>query len=259
MAKYIIPLIFFGSLILLLFVFALVALMLLNRQKTKSHQLEVGQLQFVNNMKLLEAIFEAQEEVMKSLSQEIHDNICQVLSGTKMQLATMERMRSGDQPLSQFLAEMGSQLGKTLNDLRDLSHTLNNDMVLTMGIMESIDKELELFCSVYDLDAELQMDSTFPELTRDQEVMLFRIIQGVLLNVVKHAEATKVCLRVWDEEGLKMLSIKDNGRGIDCETARNGLGLLNFEQRIKILGGSMELLSSLGNGTELIFKFNKLN
>src|SRR5690606_33024882 len=141
------------------------------------------------------------------------------------------------------------------NELRNLSHVLNSDMILKMGLEESINKELDLFKNRYNAKCNLVYDPGFPIMTAEQEVILFRIFQTAFYNIIKHANATEIKVYLKTDEQQQYMSIHDNGTGIILQKQKEGIGWASLEERIKMLNGKLEVLSKENSGTNLLFTF----
>ncbi|MBI3139535.1 MAG: ATP-binding protein [Sphingobacteriales bacterium] len=202
---------------------------------------------------LIQTQLEIQEQTFQHISREIHDNISLSLTLAKLQLNTFDwndRERSGLKLESSI-----SLIGNSIAELSDISKSLNADIIAQNGLLRAIEEELErirqtgLFGIRYELTGSpVYMDS-------QRELIIFRIIQEALNNVIKHAGAKEVVLTLDYHPNRLEIRISDNGRGFDPERIRgNGhAGLKNMETRAKILMGEMQIDSSPHAGTCLIF------
>jgi len=219
------------------------------------------QIQFVYDKNLIKAAFdkellstqlEIQEQTLKNISQEIHDNIGQVLSLAKLNINTM----SGASPvlLEGKISDSKHLISKAIQDLRDLSRSLNTDYVIDMGLLRSVEYELELIKRAGTIETALKTEGKPYRLEQQQELILFRIVQEILHNIIKHAKATLIDVYVQFEPERFSLTVSDNGIGFDAskldaaDYSGFGLGIRNMHNRAKMIGTDFTLTSTLGKG-----------
>lgn len=202
---------------------------------------------------LLQTQLEIQEQTLKNISQEIHDNIGQILSLAKLHLNTITYAESD---LYQSKIDDSKLLiSKAIRDLRSLSRSLNTDYIVEMGLMHSVEYELELIKRTGTLQTELQVEGTPYRLEQQQELILFRIVQEVLHNIIKHAQATCITVQICFKPGVFSLNVADDGVGFDAGQLETnnyngfGLGIRNMFNRAKMIKTEFRLSSSLGKGT----------
>jgi signal transduction histidine kinase len=141
-------------------------------------------------------------------------------------------------------------ISDVINEIRSLCRSLIPSSLNDLGLIECIN---DLVISVSKAQA-VHLDfyhSQFNEslLPENQKLMVFRIIQEQLNNIVKHSDATKVLINIFNKGSVMNLEINDNGKGFDTSTVRRGLGLTNMKNRAELLGGSFTLISAPGKGT----------
>jgi two-component system NarL family sensor kinase len=251
--EYLIPLILFGSLILIMFVFIIVIFLVIHKQRLERHKDDMREINSRFESELLRTRLEVQEQALNHISREIHDNIGQVLTGSHLKILTLTNPALDPLEVSRSLSEVSGRMGKAIQDLRNLSHTLNGDMIEKIGLIEAIEKELTFTRSLYNLKCTFECSGILPELSPEQDILLFRIVQESIMNILKHAKADELNINMKSEDGLFTLSIADNGIGIDLESYKQkGLGLQNIEERIKLLKGNLTIESNKGKGTTII-------
>ena len=138
---------------------------------------------------LLQTQLEIQEQTLKNISQEIHDNVGQVLTLAKLNLATTT---VADEAASEKIKTSQQLIGKAIQDLRDLSRSLNTDYVEEMGLVRSVEYELELLQKTGTIATELNIEGKIIKFNKHTELILFRIVQETIHNIMKHAEAKKI-------------------------------------------------------------------
>lgn len=204
---------------------------------------------------LLQTQLEIQEQTLKNISQEIHDNIGQALTLAKLNLNTMPPTGADVQEKITTTKELVS---KAIVDLRDLSRSLNTDYVANMGLEKAIGYELTLIAKSSNIKTQLDTIGQSYRLTKQKELILFRIVQEVLNNTLKHAGASSIQALIKYGEASLDLSISDNGKGFDAAAIKtgqqhsNGLGLHNMPDRAKLIGAACEINSTPGAGTRIV-------
>lgn len=216
--------------------------------------MEKNELKLRYENELLHTRLEVQEQALNQVSQEIHDNIGQSLSVAQANLDFLTGVSDAIQ--SQKLIDDSRRiLHKALNDLRNVSHVLNSENINRIGLEESLRKELDYLSSYNKIQFYLHADGEPDALSNEQELMIFRIAQEGLANIIKHANASEVQIRLDYKPSHFEMSIQDNGIGIKMEAEKNGngsgkgIGLINMKQRAKVMNGQLSVASPTAGGT----------
>jgi two-component system, NarL family, sensor kinase len=212
---------------------------------------------------LLQSQLEIQEQTLKNISQEIHDNIGQALSLAKLNLNTM----SLDEPdkLMQKIGNSKELVSKAIVDLRDLSRSLNTDYVEEMGLIRSVEYELEMIRKSGTLQTRFEISGQVYRFDKQKELITFRIVQEVLNNIIKHARAGNINVHAGYSGDKLELTIADDGQGVDLSPLNEnnggnfGLGIRNMHNRAKLIGASFSMSSAIGKGTEVKISLPKEN
>ncbi|HMK26692.1 MAG TPA: sensor histidine kinase [Chitinophagaceae bacterium] len=222
------------------------------RRKTRNI-LEQGQLKVEFQETLLRTQLEIQEQTLKNISQEIHDNVGQVLSLAKLNLNTMDVAKT--EQLQGKIDNTLSQVSKAINDLRDLSKSFNTDNITAIGLVRAIESELEMIKKTDFLKTEFNSTGVKKKLEPQKELILFRIVQEALHNIIKHAGAKTVKVSATYTDKDLELQIADDGKGFDLSPINQegetgfGLGLRNMQNRAKLIGADFSMNSMAGEGT----------
>lgn len=213
--------------------------------------LKNAQANYENNLILSQ--LEIQEQTFQHISREIHDNISLSLTLAKLQLNTFDW---NDREKSAMKMESSIQLlGNSINQLSDISKSLNADIIIQQGLLQALEEEMNRIRQADQFELVFEVKGSPVFMDSNKELIIFRIIQEAFNNVIKHAKASVVELQLdYCPEQLQIL-ISDNGRGFDPERNRNGgnAGLKNMETRAHILKGEMQVFSSADTGTTLLF------
>ena len=177
---------------------------------------------------------EIQEQVMTTVARELHDNIGQRLTFMNMQLQQQKAMNSA---AAASLQPMSSMMVETIEEVRVLGRSLNSDQIAKNGLVYTIEKEVERLRQLDKYTVHWEHDKE-PELTKDQTVIVFRIFQEMLNNLLKHAEAKNIYLSLNSEKGFRMV-VRDDGKGFDVNemmSTAKGAGLKNIMKRADLAG-----------------------
>lgn len=202
---------------------------------------------------LLESQLEIQEQTLQTISQEIHDNIGQVLSLAKLNLGTMD-INQPDQ-LQQKVDDSKGLIGKAIQDLRDISKSLNTDYVSEMGLVQAIAYELEMIRKSGAFTTSLKTEGLPVKLEAQKELIIFRMVQEVINNIIKHAKASTILIFLTYKPDNFSIAVNDNGTGFDLtplnagENSKFGLGIRNLHKRAQLIGAHFSIASTLGAGT----------
>ena len=240
-----------GTAVLLLFALFIIIFLVTHKKKQFHNLLEKQQLENNYRNQLLLSKLEVQEQSFKYFSEEIHDNIGQLLSIVKMQLYNI-RSSSNEAEIVTKATDCNELLGKAITDLRNISHTLNSSFVSNAGIADAIEKDLEYIRSAKEVKCTLHVTGEEYSLGSEQELLIFRIIQEAIANAIKHASPSAI--DVWlnyKPTGLTV-TIADNGSGFNIhENAKGGIGLNNMHVRSDLLKGNLEVTSAKEKGTTI--------
>lgn len=197
---------------------------------------------------------ETQEQTLKNIGWELHDNVGQLLSFASMQLSIL-KTQVNDEVKDKF-KDTSDALKESLKEVRSLSKTLNNEVVLNIGFEESISNELNRLKRLKFTTAELVIKGDKLDFkNRKHEIIIFRILQEFLSNSVKYSEAKN--LRVILEYRPEKIRIKasDDGKGFDMDTVEKGSGLINMKSRAALIHADLDLFSKPGEGVQLTLNY----
>ncbi|MEJ8841093.1 ATP-binding protein [Lacibacter sp. H375] len=247
-------LLFYFTIAILLLGIFLIVFVIIYRLRMNNYLKEKEQTRLLYEQTLLQTQLEIQEQTLKNISQEIHDNVGQVLTLAKLNLATTAVDDSGAREKIKTSQQL---IGKAIQDLRDLSRSLNTDYVEQMGLLRSIEYELELLKKTGSIQTSFLITGTVEKLDKHKELILFRIVQEAIHNVIRHAEAGKINTTVVFSNHAMEICIEDNGKGFDIKPITNsggksfGLGIRNMHERATLIGTRFSINSEPGSGTKL--------
>jgi PAS domain S-box-containing protein len=205
-------------------------------------------------------LFEVQEEERRRLARDLHDDVGQALTALKIQMESVAR--AGDEAAARSrVDECVDTVQHTLERVRQLSLSLRPPQLDDLGLAAALRSHLDRQARVAGLQAHFETEDAPQEVAPDTETACFRVAQEAINNVLRHARARNLWVRLFTAGGRLAISVRDDGHGFDLEAVRersaNGgsLGLLGMEERMALAGGTFELRSSPGQGTILLATF----
>lgn len=238
-------------LILLLTVFITV-IIYRYQQKQNTYFKNIETLKSSYENALLQAQLEIQEQTFQNISREIHDNIGQKLTLAKLHLNTLDH-QDQEKTIAQ-VQDSVNIIGETINELSDLSHSMSSEIILNNGIVKALDYEKSQLEKSGLFNIHFTTTGNQVYLDNNTELVLFRIVQEVLNNIVKHAAASAITMHLHYDEVYLSIEINDNGRGFDLNKKTPGTGLQNIHKRTLLLNGKLEINSFENTGTEVKIK-----
>jgi signal transduction histidine kinase len=202
---------------------------------------------------LLMSKLEIHENTLKSISLEINDHIGQVLSLIRLNLFSLESKYKDPE-----LEEANKLIGQVITDLRNLSQTNNAELILKDGLNAAIEIEVKKLEKNKQFEVLFSNNSNLDFLPLNKGIIIFRMIQEALQNIMKHAGANKIEISIKNTNSGSMISISDDGKGFNTKSEKSGcMGISSLKNRAKILGAKLELFSFPGAGTNIIIHVKK--
>ena len=224
----------------------------------QKHALE-SILQYKQRLKKLASqLTIAEERERKRIAGDLHDGVGQMLAFSRMQLAIAKKSNSKerqDNILEHISDTLFHAIQKIRNLVFELSPPLMTEVSLETAISQWLEEQIE---KRYDMDCEFADNGIEKNIDEDVRFILFRNVRELLTNIVKHAKAKKVSIRIESNESRIKIIVKDDGIGFDYEKMSSdlrqegGFGLISVKERMINLGGSLEIISSPGEGCTAI-------
>lgn len=231
----------------------LLGILFYNRIK---HQQQLKKLETTRQLEVarLQATIDGEENERRRLASELHDGIGGELGSLKLRLDTAlknNRVEDSNHDFEEILAH----LDNTYKELRQTAHNLMPEILINEGFLKAV----EVFCANVsgssDIDINFDTVGAIPQFSKSDELFLYRILQELLHNVVKHAGASEVFVQMAYTNNLFGMTIEDNGKGFDVALAKEknikALGLFSIQRRIRSLGGNIDIVSEKGRGTSI--------
>jgi signal transduction histidine kinase len=193
----------------------------------------------------------AQEDERKYLSRELHDQVGQMLTGLRMELAGLARQQT-DLQVATRMNHAKSIVEQTLRMVRNIAMLLRPSMLDDLGVAPAIAWQVREFERTTGIRSEADLDDALDSLPERYRTCLYRVVQEALTNCARHSHARKVRVSIAMEANVVVASVTDDGAGFDGASTRgHGLGLLGMGERVRELGGRFIINSAPGRGTHV--------
>ncbi|MFV0604953.1 MAG: sensor histidine kinase [Niabella sp.] len=217
------------------------------KQRDKNHLIEKRQLEEDFNHQLLRSQIEVQEQTFQQIGKELHDNVGQLLSTSRMLIGITER--NLETPPDTLLTA-NATIGKAITELRALSKSLDKEWLEQFNFIQNLTTEIDRINAGNQIKATLHCKESL-KLPPAKTIILFRIVQEAIQNAVKHGHCKHIDMRIDKENHIIQIAVKDDGKGFDIEKITKGMGLSNMQHRTNILNGTVKYDSRKNKGTAI--------
>jgi two-component system, NarL family, sensor kinase len=249
-----------GTILVIFLVAGIISFLFIFSKRNWKHKTEKELMKTQFEQALLQTQLEIQEQTLRTISQEIHDNVGQVLSLAKLNLNTLDIEEGVNK--EQKIESSIQLVSKAINDLRDLSRSLNGDKIADLGLQDAIDNELKIIANTGQFATQLIASGEPYKLAPQHEMVLFRIVQESLNNAVKHSKARNINIEMHYETAAFKMAINDDGEGFDAtalEATDTGIGLNNMKNRASLVGAFFSIQSLPESGTSVLIQLPQNN
>ena len=190
----------------------------------------------------------AQDEERRRLERNLHDGAQQHLVALKVKLGLAEMLAAKDPVKAKAtLQQLKSDTDEALETLRDLARGIYPPLLAEKGLPTALQSQARKATLPVDIDAD--GIGRYPQ---EVEATVYFCVLEALQNVQKYAKASRVCVRLRDNDGALLFEVEDDGRGFDVDHVRKGAGLTNMQDRLDAMGGDLELVSAHGHGSRVV-------
>ncbi|MBI3280697.1 MAG: MCP four helix bundle domain-containing protein [Acidobacteria bacterium] len=195
----------------------------------------------------------AQEEERRRLSRELHDETGQLLTALRMELANLEQLRTQDgDAFAERMLEAKQLAERSLQSVRGMAMGLRPSMLDDLGLGPAVEWQARDFSKRFGVPVTVQIDGRIEDLPDTHRTSVYRVVQEALTNCARHARAKNIRVALHGGPDRLSLTVQDDGVGWPAEDPpRGGVGLLGMEERVRDLGGTLEIQSQPGRGTLL--------
>jgi signal transduction histidine kinase len=235
---------------LLLILIAVIALYFYYRGK---RQREKDQAIILEKEQRSKAIIETEEKERMRIARDLHDGIAQTMTAAKMQLEHFMEETEKTLQIPDSLKYAYDLVVDSAKEVRTISHSMIPNALIKSGLVAAVrdfvnrmgNEKLKINLVVLGLDERLNSNA---------ETVIFRVLQELISNIIKHAQANEITIQLIREKNEFTLMVEDNGKGFDLEKAgsQDGIGLKNIRSRVEYLNGSVSFDSAPGKGTTIV-------
>ena len=202
---------------------------------------------------IIQAIINAQEKERRELAYELHDNVNQILSSSKLMLQV-----ATDKPelCKQFTARAMTYLQEAINEIRKISHNLTPAALRDISLEAAVEEVIQNInaTGMLDIVYHKQNEPLKDKLKPETQLAILRIIQEQCNNILKHSNASEAIISLKSNGTHLQLEVQDNGKGFDPASTKRGLGLNNMFNRVEYYEGTIEIISKQEQGCKLLIK-----
>jgi signal transduction histidine kinase len=228
------------------------------RKRTLAEQeLKIKKQEFIQQLKTqelngIDAIIDAQEKEQSRIADDLHDNLGSKIATLKLYIEELSNEKEDTTEKDTLLEKLMNLAEDTYKEVRQIAHDKNSGALINKGLIPSIKK----IANEISISEKLQIDviniNVNKRIKNNIEIRVFRILQELLTNIIKHAEASEVTIQFSEDEEILNVMAEDNGLGFNTNEITHGLGLTNIEKRLDKIDGSIVIDSTVGNGTTII-------
>ena len=220
-------------------------------KKDREELLRNQQLYIEATKAVAQAVVDAQEKERAEIGYELHDNVNQILSTARVFL---DLAKNDEKERLNLIERSAGNISNAVGEIRRISRSLVPASLSDLGLILSVEDLVDSIDMTKALKVEFYHSGDIEKAISEKgKLMLFRIIQEQVTNVLKHADASQLVIELIVDSGAISLSITDNGKGFDMEKikAKKGVGLHNIANRTELFNGKMNMVTSPGNGCKL--------
>jgi signal transduction histidine kinase len=238
------------SILIVSLLIASILLWFLFQQRQKRIQQQLVTIQREQEVRTLESLMEGEEKERFRIAKELHDGVNGDLSAIKFKLSSLLEMNNT------IIKEAVDMIDSSCDQVRAISHNLVPPSLKDFNLAEAIEAYCQNMNSIHEQSIDFQQVGISIEMDKKQEANIFRIVQELVTNSIKHAEASEILVQLSRAENEVMLSVEDNGKGFDVNnTNGKGIGMQNLKSRAAYLNGKLDIKSdSKGTATTITFE-----
>ena len=230
----------------------------LAEQEIEIQQQQILQLKQEQQLSVANAVLRSQEDERSRLARDLHDGLGGMLSGVKQSLNGMKGNQILTETAATALGLVIADLDRSIGELRHIARNMMPEALVRFGLRDALHDYCDHLRLTSGLTVHFQAFGLEQRLPQQTEVILFRIAQELLNNIVKHADARSVLVQLMENDGRVGLTVEDDGKGFDPEKVKSapGVGWLNIRSRVEYLGGTLDVRTKLGGGTSVSVECN---
>ncbi|MEX1241116.1 MAG: tetratricopeptide repeat protein [Cyclobacteriaceae bacterium] len=229
------------------------------KQKQKLHQHRISELETEKQLTAAEAVLKGEEQERTRLAKDLHDGLGGMLSGIKYSFNTMKGNLVMTPESHQAFERSMDMLDSSIKEMRRVAHNMMPEALVRFGL----DTALKDYCNDLNRTGALPIDYQSIGLANENldqttGITIYRIVQELITNAIRHASAKTVIVQLTRTNGLLSLTIEDDGKGFDTSILKRskGIGWTNIQHRVEFMKGRLDVKSDAGKGTSVHIEFN---
>jgi signal transduction histidine kinase len=238
-----------AALVLMALVSFIIVFIVFYQRRRRTYINEMTEVKAKFQQILLQSQLEIKEQTLQHIGYELHDNLGQVASLIKINLNTLQL----DDPVKagQKIEDTKELVRQLITDLKSLSVSLNSERVSQLGIDKGLENEVERLTKTGQYEIVMQQEGSIPMLDANTTIILYRMSQEIINNIIKHSGAKRIVLYLNATSKFLILAFSDDGVGFDKKEKikSGGSGLMNLQSRAKLINAELTIKSSPGSGT----------
>jgi signal transduction histidine kinase/nucleotide-binding universal stress UspA family protein len=240
-----------SSLVALMIVGFLIYRNLQQRQRLKQQM--INELEKDKQLVAVDSLLKGQEEERSRMAKDLHDGLGSMLSGVKLSLGAMKGNLILSEDHAKLFSKALDQLDNSIGEMRRVAHNMMPEALVKLGLQQAVQDYCDGLNESQQLKIKHQFHGLEKRLDAATEIVVYRIVQELLNNVVKHSGASEVLVQIMMHEDGLNITIEDNGKGFDIDKLNyeKGAGLSNVRSRVDYLKGQMDIQSIPGKGTSI--------
>lgn len=247
----------------LLFVVSLISYLIFKNTRRKQciaeqqREIEIQKTEKIlkeQELTTIDAMISGQEKERERLAGDLHDSVGATLAAAKLQFDHLAKNKEKIGQMDELFTKTGDLLAQAYTEVREMAHLKNSGVIAKNGLLPAVQKLAKNASGTNKLVVEVEDFGLDGRLENTMEITIFRIIQELVTNIIKHAKASEASISITQHKDALNIIVEDNGQGFDTKKihTKDGMGLANIERRVEHLEGSMEVDSTKGKGTTII-------
>lgn len=255
--KEIVAIILYTSVFFIALAVGLILFFYFSRKKIIQKELEKKDIEIQHRKEQLHAVIITQEEERKRIAQDLHDDISSKLNIVSLNSHLLTTANLTDKETLEITANIIELTAKALENTRRIAHDLLPPVFDKFGLHAGIEELCSEFNSSKAVEVNYQNNLVFDEADKEKHLHVFRILQELMNNSVRHGKASEITVSFDENEAGRYCLYKDNGVGFDIKDVKNqnGLGMKNISSRVDFLNATIIVDSALGKGINVLLNF----
>jgi len=255
--KEIVAIILYTSCFFMVVAVFLVVFFYLSRKKIIQKEIENKNLEIKYQKEQLHAIIITQEDERKRIAQDLHDDISSKLNIVSLNSHLLTAPDLTDEETKEITKNIIDLTTKALENSRKIAHNLLPPVFEKFGLNAGVEELCEEFESIKAVKTHYKNEIDFDDKDIDRHLHVFRILQELMNNSIRHGKATEIWIAFKNDNGTATCNYEDNGIGFDSKNSENqkGLGMKNIDSRVSFLNGTIKINSEINQGIAVVFTF----